>query len=62
MILVPKHRVVWKGNHWSDIVFTANNTFAVPTSYVGLRVYLELTKANEEKNHDTGTAVVASAV
>ena len=46
MILEPKDRVVWRGNLWSDIVFEATSC-DIPTSYVGFRVYLEITKANK---------------
>lgn len=47
MILETKHRVVWKGNLWSDIVFTATSFDNDVSSYVGLRVYLEMVKADE---------------
>ena len=47
MNIETKHRVVWKGNLWSDIVFTATS-FDIPSSYFGLRVYLKMKRADKE--------------
>lgn len=47
MTLEPENDVVWKGSLWSDVVFTAAS-FKIPSSALGLRVYLELVKADEK--------------
>ena len=49
MNIETKHRVVWKGNLWSDIVFTATS-LDIPSSYFGLRVYLKLKRAGKAKD------------
>lgn len=60
MILEPKHRVVWKGNLWSDIVFKATSLEAT-SSFLGFRVYLEMTGA-EKGQHEKKVFVPCSAM
>ena len=50
MTLDPNHHNntnIWQGDEWSDLVFIVSS-FKIPSSTLGLRVYLELTKAGEE--------------
>lgn len=56
MILTPQHRMIWKGNLWSDIAF--ETSFSSPSSLEWHGVYIELSnKTTKEVQRVPCTAV-----